>query len=238
MESEENIFTLIKKKKNIADVQTFDFIPVSGKLFSFQPGEYITLYFLNNAFGWQGKSYSISNAPGEKYISLTVKKMGKFSEAIHNLKIGDTVKLIGPEGRFHFTDEMQNIVFLAGGVGISPIHSIIKSLVKEKKISQKKITLFYSNKTKDNIIFFNELEKIAAKNSDFKIIHTLTRTKYKDTEIDELKRIDEPMLKKYNGLKEDNYYFICGSISFANDLWKILNKNKIPESRIITEAFY
>ncbi len=233
-----SIFILKKKTKETVDVITLKFFPLKQKgLFSFQPGQYVVARFLNNFLNTPGKAYTITSLPGEKFIAITVKRLGKFSNALCDLRIGDRVKIIGPYGHFFPRDKIKKIVFLAGGIGVTPFFNIIKSFSKEKKTGKKTI-LFYSNKTKNDIVFFKELNKLNKKLNNLKIVYILTREKSTHPLIKEFRRIDVKMLKKYLKRMGDYYYFICGSAEMVDHLWKELKITGIKESHIITETFY
>lgn len=237
-EGKTNIFRLVKKVKQTQDVQTFKFKPEDKKKFLFRPGEYVTLYFLDNRFGWQGKPYSLSGLPEDDALAITVKKIGNFSSAIHNLQIGGKVRIEGPTGTFCPAPFMENLIFLAAGIGITPVFSILRDFARNNKLMEKEIFVFYSNKTKSDIVFFKELNKIASKHGNLKIIYTLTREKQKDSLIQEFGRIGTDMLKKYIEASNKNYYFMSGSISFVNDQWKRLSDLGVPEKNLFTEAYY
>jgi len=232
-----NIFVLKKKIRETSDVLTLKFSPIKGSVFSFKPGQFVLVSFLDDRCGGQGKSYSISSCPGEKFLTITVKKVGKFSGALHDLKIGKKAKISPPQGYFCLEDEMKDIVFLAGGIGITPFYSIIKSF--SNKINGN-IFLFYSNKTKNGAAFSKELNDLADNREKLKIIYTLTRekTKIPGAKNCEFGRINVKMIKKYLKDLKNKHYFICGSIEFVNDLWQALGKNGIGEDFIKTEVFY
>lgn len=237
-DEEIKVFRLAEKIRHNQDVQTFKFEAEDRKIISFKPGEYITLYFSDDRFGWQGKSYSLSGLPDENLLSITVKKMGNFSCAIHNLSVGEKVKIEGPAGIFYPSQTMKNLVFLAAGIGITPFFSIIKDFARNGGFKDSDIFLFYSNKTKQDVVFFEELDEISRKYPNLKIIHTLTRERSRSPGIRELGRMGIPMFKKYIPISNENYYFMSGSIAFVNDQWRQLSEAGIPEKKLFTEAYY
>jgi len=232
-----DIFVLQEKIQNAKDTKIFKFKPINKKILHFIPGQYVTLYFLEDEFGWQGKSYSIMSSPSDDFWEITVKKNGQFSEKIHNLKIGDKVKIMGPEGYFYPNSKIEKLVFLAGGVGITPFYSIIKNEISNK-LDKKVITLFYGNKTKKDIVFLDELKKMSKNNKKLKIIHCISRELKNYGREYERGRISIKIIKKYIKNFSENQYFICGSISFVNELWHTLKRDGIQEKNIFTEAFY
>jgi len=231
-----NIFVLKEKIGEADDVLTLKFSLLKEPIFSFRPGQFVLVSFLDNRLGKQCRAYSISSCTQDKFLALSVKKIGTFSSALHKLKIGEKVKISSPQGNFCPEKSMKNLVFLAAGMGIAPFYSIIKSLYFESSTNE--ITLFYCNKTKKDIIFFKELNKIAENWPCLKIIYLLTREKTKDKKIKEVGRLDIKILKKYLKNLKGKYYFICGPIKFVNDLRQALRKNGVKENLIKTEAFH
>lgn len=233
-----NIFVLREKIRETGDVSTLKFSLLKWPVFSFRPGQFVLVSFLDNRLGKQCRAYSISNCPQDKFLTLTVKKIGVFSSALHKLKIGEKVKIGSPQGDFYPEKSMKNLVFLATGVGIAPFYSIINTYFRQG-INNKNLTLFYSNKTDKNIVFFKELNKLAKKWRKFKIIYILTQQK-KDCndENKEFQRLNVKILKKYLKDLNNKHYFICGPIEFVNDLRRALRKNGAGEDFIKTEVFY
>ncbi|NCO15205.1 hypothetical protein COW77_01570 [Candidatus Wolfebacteria bacterium CG18_big_fil_WC_8_21_14_2_50_39_7] len=233
-----NIFVLKQKIKEAEGVLTLKFSPVKSATLSFEPGQFALVSFLDNRAAGKIRAYSISSVPQDKFLALTIKKLGAFSSALHNLKIGERMNISFPAGNFYPQESMKNIVFLAGGIGITPFYSIIKDWANRGLLSRNKITLFYSSKTKKEIIFFKELNKIADPSPNFKVIYLLTREKTKDKRIKKFSRLNVKTIKKQLKILKGKYFFICGPIEFVNDLWKELKKNGVKENFIKTEAFY
>jgi len=232
------IFVLKQKIKETEGVITLKFVPLKGGIFSFEPGQFVLVSFLDNRVSGKTRAYSISSCPQDKFLALTVKKMGIFSSALHNLKIGERVKIGLPQGNFYPNNSMKNVVFLAAGIGIVPFYSVIKDWHCRDLFGEKKATLFYCNRTKKEMAFFKELNKIRKNEPGFKIIYFLTRGKSKDKKIGEFCRPNVKILKKYLKNLEAKYYFICGPVSFVQDLWKALKNSGVKENFIKTEAFY
>jgi len=233
-----NIFVLKRKVKEAERVLTLKFLAAKGKIFSFEPGQFVLVSFLDNRANGKIRAYSISSCPQDKFLAITVKKIGVFSSALHNLKIGEKIKVSPPKGDFYPDESMKDMIFLAAGIGIVPFHGIIKDWNYRGLFKKRKITLFYCNRTKKETAFFRNLNKISEQESNFKIIYFLTREKLRDKKIGEFCRPDIKILKKYLKNLKGKYYFICGPVGFVNDFWKALKKGGIKESFIKTEAFY
>lgn len=228
---------LVSKKKETEDVVTLKFGLGKNSKFFFIPGQYLIVY-LNGQSGPEGRAYTISSIPGDKLLAITVKKMGRFSAALCELKIGTAIVLEGPTGYFYPDEKSGELVFLAAGIGITPFLSIIRTHSKDKLLKDKKISLFYSNKTKEDTAFFDELNKLSESNKKLKLFYYLTRQKIKDGRIKEFNRIDIKSIKSKLKHLEDKDYFICGSIKFVSDMRRAILDGGVSELKIHTEAFY
>jgi ferredoxin-NADP reductase len=239
MEEDNNVYILKKKIKETEDTLSLHLYPEKGGIQSFLPGQYINIYFKENKFS-EGKPYTISNSPKEKYIQITVKRKGAFSNKLCDMKLKEKVILLGPFG-FMTLEEMESknddITILASGIGITPFIPIIEESLE--KNPQKKINIFYANKNKRSIVFFKKLKEISLSHKSLNVQHFLSREEerekgkniyYKRLELQDIKRV-------VKNTKKQNY-FICGPISFVDDFWRDLKNLGIEEDRILTEAFF
>lgn len=235
--TDNNNHILVVKDK-IAEAQnivTVRFVPEKGGVFPFKAGQFVNVHFLDDRCGGHGKAYTISNVPGEPFIDITVKKVGAFSGALHDLAIGEKVGASDPHGYFYPEDELDNLVFLAGGIGITPFHSVIRELFLKK--ADKDIHLFYSNKTREDGAFLKEFDAMAKQWNRLKITYVLTQETLPSGHY-ESKRIDTAMLTKHLKTLDKKYFFICGSIGFVRELRKDLKENGVGEEFIRVESFF
>jgi ferredoxin-NADP reductase len=227
-------FILINKRIESKDVVSLYFDPEDGNPFSFISGQYVNVKHPN--IPNHGKSYTISSSPNENHICLTIKRKGAMSSMMIDSEIGAKVTFSGPYGYFFPEKYDKDIVFLAGGIGITPFFSILKD--KLGSIEDKKIYLFYSNKTTGDIVFFDDIDKLSKKTSKLITIYTLTQEKTSKDCGYEFSRIDKKMLNKYLTSIKGKYYYICGSISFVNNMWKLIKSFGVSEGDIFTESFF
>lgn len=227
-------FILVDKKEEAKDVVSLFFKPTDNLEYSFISGQYVNI--TPDSMGGHGKSYTISSIPSEKLVCLTIKRRGKTSNAIIDLSLNSKIIFDGPYGFFYPEEDASEVVMIAGGIGVTPFYSYIKDIVEKKK--NIKVTLLYSNQHKQAISFFDELLEISKNNPQIKVIYSLTQEKIKYPLIQEYTRIDEKILKKYLGVFIGKNYYICGSISFVNNFWKLLKTKEVMESAIFTESFF
>ncbi|MEP6583129.1 MAG: 1,2-phenylacetyl-CoA epoxidase subunit PaaE [Ginsengibacter sp.] len=217
-------------------------IPVELKKdFQFRQGQNITIKF--NADEEVRRSYSICASPIENELRVAIKKVhnGTFSTfANENLKQGDTLYVMPPTGAF-FTEvtpaNKKNYVAFAAGSGITPVISIIKTILFVEQAST--FTLIYGNKNVASIIFKEELEALKDKYiSRFRLYHILTRERT-DAEIN-YGRIDInkcQQLSKLIDFAAVDEFFICGPEQMIFQVKDFLETERILKSKIHFELF-
>ncbi len=224
------IVKLLKKEKICEN--TYGFYFEKPKNFNFLPGQWVSLKILNERYKDEKgnvRPLSIASSPNEDYLFIVTRvreSLSAFKKNLLESEIGEKFEIIGPFGNMIFKPYPKILMF-AGGIAIAPFRSMIL-YAKENKINSK-IILFYSNRTLNEIAFYEELKNL--ENENLKVIFTLTREKPKDWKY-EIGRIDENMIKKYVEDLENYIAYIAGSQEFVNDIKKILEK-KVKE--IITE---
>jgi NAD(P)H-flavin reductase len=126
------------------------------KEFEFIPGQFIQL----SVFGIGEAPISISSSPFNKdTIGLCVRKAGDVTSAIHKLEAGSYIGIRGPLGNGFPVEEMKgkDLLFIAGGLGLAPLRSLI-NYVLERRDNFAKITILYGAKNPREILFADELE--------------------------------------------------------------------------------
>jgi glycine betaine catabolism B len=180
---------------------------------------------------------SISNSPTEKgYIEFTKKLTDSdFSTTLKQLKVGDTVKIRYPFGKFTFDGEYEKIAFLSGGIGITPIRSITKYVVDKKLDAD--MVLIYGNQCIDDIAFKDDFDQMQKESPNFKVIHVLNDDSKCDIPVKVgfiTKDIVIGELPDYAERK----FFICGPPGMVNAMKKILIEGLgLSEDCIIEESF-
>lgn len=202
---------------------------------AFIAGQYLTIK-IPNLGPAEGKAYSISNTPDDNHIRITVRKIGTFSSALLSLKPGDTVTTSAPYGFFYpEVDEPNDLILLAGGIGVTPCLSIITQLAQAG--DQRKVQLFYSNQTEKDIVFKSELDKLMATHAQLKVHHFITRETLVAPDYRAGRISSERILQTIPDLDQAEF-FICGSMDFTKSLWEGLRKSDIPAHKIYTEGFF
>ncbi len=231
-----------KAEKIILEFQKKDelnkniFIFYFDKKVDFLPGQYIRLNLPIPNPDEKGTSryFTISSSPLDKFIAITT-RIGKssFKKYLKNLKSGDNVNAFGPMGYFNFDPKnREEQIFLSGGMGITPFHSIIKFIDQEK--INTKIKLIASFSKKNDVIFYDELKEIESRNENLKIIFNVTKEKIKNFENE---RISEELIQGYSKNYKKAKYYIVGSEDFEYGVYEIIKSIGIKEEKIFKENF-
>jgi ring-1,2-phenylacetyl-CoA epoxidase subunit PaaE len=213
--------------------------------FNYIQGQYLTLKLKVNGEELR-RSYSLCTSPVvDKELRVAVKKVkdGRASTFINDsLKVGDEMEVMTPMGNFHAplnAAEEKNYILFAGGSGITPMLSIIRTVLKSEPKS--KLRLFYGNRDEASIIFDKQLNEIAVTNPDrFKLHHILEHC---STDIDELCRgillpgKVKSLLEKFVDLRTENIYFICGPGPMMENVKAVLGEFKVDPKKIHIEYF-
>ncbi|MEM2918191.1 MAG: FAD-dependent oxidoreductase [Candidatus Altiarchaeota archaeon] len=227
----ETISEIVAIRKETYNVKTFRLKP--EEIMEFVPGQYAFFSIQENKmFSNYTKPFSFSSSPTERnFFEITVKRVGVFTTEMHKLKKGDRMLVNGPHGDALIFDEKvkDDVVFIAGGSGITPFMSAIR-YATEKKLKNK-ILLIFSNKTYDDIIYRKELSDIERRNPNIKIVNTLTDSWPKKWD-GETGMITKELILRYAKEPENKIWYICGPPGMIISMKKILNTIKIPEANI------
>lgn len=221
---------------------TFDVPETLNEQFLFEEGQNITIK--KNIGGEElRRSYSICAAPHEGILKVAIKGVegGLFSLfANKDLKQGDVLEVLPPTGRFT-TRKIQatapQVLAIAAGSGITPVISIIKHILA--KDNQSNVTLVYGNRSRQSIIFFEELESLKNKYVDrFSLINILSRERTESPL--NYGRIDEAKLRELQPIldyKQFDAIYICGPENLVFTSRDYFTQLSISEEKIHFELF-
>lgn len=211
--------------------------------YRFLPGQYLTLETLIDGEKVR-RSYSICSSPLDGELRVAIKKVenGKFSSwANTELKVGTTLSVMTPEGNFYPHKDgkkKHRYVAFAAGSGITPVFSIVKSVLEMEEESN--FTLFYGNRSSKTIIFKDKIEGLKNRYMNrLELHHVLSR---EDQGSDILKgHIDEAKCiafgQRFYDIGEIDGFFICGPEAMINCVSKSLEKQGVPRQKIHYELF-
>lgn len=199
---------IIGIKNETRNVKTIKF----DLAFDFIPGQFVFIHADINGEKVK-RAYSIASAPNENLeLTIELSPGGKLTPYLHDsLKIGDSLEISEPIGKFTLNDE-NKIALIAGGSGVVPFMSMIRHVTKHNLDT--KIVLFYSVKKFDDLIYYHELNKIHENFKNIRVIYTITR----ETPPEWYGKVGRLTL---NSMTEelDNYkdyvFYICGPIEMV-----------------------
>ena len=149
--------------------------PVGHKGFKFMPGQFAWITAWKNPFEEGEHPFSISSSASQPdSLTFTIKELGDFTRRIKDLMPGQKVYVDGPYGHFSADrhPHAEQLVFIAGGVGITPFMSMLRTMADRRE--QRPITLLYANRDWENIIFREEIEQLEQK-LNLKVVHVLEK---------------------------------------------------------------
>jgi ferredoxin-NADP reductase/predicted pyridoxine 5'-phosphate oxidase superfamily flavin-nucleotide-binding protein len=230
----------IKKETSTAVTLTLE--EISGKIFEFKPGQFFTV--LMNINGEQvRRAYSASNAPGTNLLNITVKKVaeGKCSTYItQDIKKGDLLDLFGPSGRFCVTLDpasSREYVLLAAGSGITPMMSIVQTVLAKEPES--KVSILHGNRSLEDIIFREDWTIISSQYPERLMVRHLLSSPppHWDGGIGRLDETDSR--NELLRLAPSNHaeFYICGPVPMIKAVKQALLELDISLDRIHEESF-
>lgn len=215
-----------------SDVVSYRF-PRPAEL-AYKPGQY---FFVNIKQGDKELShhFSFSSSPTENdFIEFTKKFTDhEYSVVLKASKVGDWARIDAPYGKFTFEGEFPKIALLAGGIGITPLLSICKNATDKHLDS--KITVFYGNRSENDIAFRDELEAIQEQNKNLKIIHILNQPSVNwkgptGVVTADLIRNELPDFK-------ENIFYCCGPPGMVTAIQSMIKSLGLSESQLKLEYF-
>ncbi|PIT84207.1 hypothetical protein COU37_04640 [Candidatus Micrarchaeota archaeon CG10_big_fil_rev_8_21_14_0_10_45_29] len=228
-------YALAKKTQESKTVWTLEFSPKEGNVFPYKAGQFAIVKNIHvpAEIKHNFRSYSILHPFDGKRICFGIKVEGEFTAALTGLSEGSEVEISGPFGIFGLPETASKYVFLAGGVGITPLLCMIEELLQKEK---KEICLFYSNKYLEEVAYKKLLDEYAAKHPEFKLIYSITRECPAGVKC-ERGHIDFNVIKKHCPKMEGAHFFICGSKGFAEAINSQLLEGGVEKERVHCEKW-
>ena len=241
----------LKEETKNAKVVTFGIPESLQSVFSFKPGQFLTLMFVINNEE-QRRCYSVCSSPiSTSSIQVGVKRVknGIVSNYINDtLKIGDEVSVMRPSGNFFADikkDNYKSYYLFASGSGITPVLSILRTVLTTEE--QSYVYMIYGNRTIDSVMFKAELEKLQNDYVDrFTLVNTFSKPKSSWSDLwtnNSLRkgRVDAKsvqwFINEYPPYAQNTQYYICGPGTMISTVSSTLQNMDVPNKRIFKENF-
>jgi ferredoxin-NADP reductase len=226
--------TLMDRQRIARDTMAFWF-ETSGARYEFRAGQHADFVFGTESDNT--RTFSLANSPLDKEPIMIAMRMRKttFKSALKAAALGTTFIVSRPRGSFNLhRDITRPAVFLAGGIGISPIRSILQSATQERL--SHRMYLFYSNREADDAAFIEELQGMAAQNPNFTLVPTITGNKTLAWRY-EKGHINREMLTRHLLGLDGPIYYIAGPSGMVTAMTELLKSSGVNEDDMRTEEF-
>jgi len=210
---------------------TFTLVLKPNKKFKFKAGQFCFLR-INKEGLYARHPFTISSSPSEGTLNFTIKMSGRFTKVASELKKGEEIIIEGPFGTFTFEDSEKSLVFIAGGVGVTPFMSMIKDNL-DRKINNDML-LFYGVRMRDEIIFKKKLDDIPSK----KLKKVFVLSEDKSSGVFEKGYINKKIIQKYIKDIGNSLFYLCGPQIMMKNVKKSLLDLGVMEKNINMESFF
>jgi len=217
------------------DTSTLVMQPDGHAGFRFTPGQFGWLTLWGSPFKITGHPFSFSSSAAvtDGRIEMSIRNLGDFTSGISGVQVGKRVYVDGPYGAFTIGNPADMHVLIAGGVGITPMMSMIRTLADRG--DKRPVVLLYGSKDWESITFREELEALE-KRIDLKVVHVLASPPAGWT--GEKGYIDAAMFKRHLPPPfVDHEYFICGPGPMMDAIERTLGELGVPMTKYHSERY-
>jgi ferredoxin-NADP reductase len=230
------VLQLVQLTKQTPDSTTLRFAVNGERKLDARPGQFLAFSFLFDGKK-ETRCYSICSSPARSgYVEITPKRVSNGSVSVflnERASIGMTVEATGPFGQFHLTQDDKKVVLLAGGSGITPMMAMLRYL--DDLCLDTQATLLYCVRTRDDIMFRQELEDLQVRLKNFRYDLLLSKP---DTDWPGAQgHISREFISKNVPDLEGRVFLLCGPPPFMEAAKHILTDLGVDRERIRQETF-
>lgn len=216
---------LIRTEPGVPGVESFFFKPLES--FTWKPGQFLHYVLHHEPSDARGSDrwFTISSAPFEGEVAITTRIAehgSSFKAALAAMKPGETIEISDIDGDFTIEDPARKYVFIAGGIGITPFHSILKEADHAKQ--QLEVTLLYANRD-EQIPYRAELDAFAKNNPHLNIKYFVGE------------RIDEKAIRDSVPSLSDAFFYVSGPEPMVESFGNLLKEMGVAPASIRQDWF-
>ncbi len=231
-------FTITNKENENILITSFYLEPTDGKtIVTGKAGQYISMMLDVPERGTVFRNYSLSSSPNSNYYRISVKREenGLVSNYLHDmLSQGDKIKLNPPYGSLCIKETDKPAVLISGGVGITPMMSILQDAVKQQLNRQ--IYFIHGTRNKNTHAFKDDVVALTANRDNFMPHFFYSRNSVKSADT-ESGRITMSSVKEIVNHQKDAEFYLCGPAQMMKDLYRGLTHWGVNPDNIIYEYF-
>lgn len=202
---------------------------------NFRAGQYAWITIGNTYFPAQQHPFSFMSSDEQAHrVEFGIKQLGDFTDIVADIPVGTVAFLDGPYGAFTFDPKAEGAFYIAAGIGVTPIMSILRTARDQHE--KRPLRLLFANPDREHIPFHDGLEQLS-RELNLTVVHVLQEPPA-DWQGEE-GLIDDEIIKRHReSMGElDLEYFVCGPIPVIEIAEKSLAKLNVPAWRIVSERF-
>lgn len=227
--------TILEKKEDVAD-GTVAFFLKKPEGFTFTAGQavYVTLPELHKSDSTgRIRTFSLAGAPTDSTLLVATRlRDSAFKHCLAGLPEGSVIDIEGPYGDLAVTQDTRPVVFIAGGIGITPFRSMILDSIQRGLTRY--MTLFYSNRDEREAAFLSELQQLSAAHPHFRLVATMTRQP--DWQ-GEQGYITQAMLSRHLDDLTGAVFYLAGPPVMVAAMQTLLKQTDVHPAQIHSESF-
>jgi ferredoxin-NADP reductase len=232
------VLPLIEKRRESPTTMTFRF-STEGTEFRYLSNQFVRLALPDVADPWGPvRSFSLSSSPSEPgAIAITCRISDTpFKQALATKSLGETGVIFGPLGGFLFNRE-RPAVFLAGGIGITPLRGMIR-FAHDTEAPQERV-LLYTSRSPEELLFQSELDSLAGSNDRLRVHYSVTRAPdAKPPWTGRTGRISRAWIEETTRHLRHPRFYVCGLPEMVHDMVQLLQEPMgVPEESVEYEVF-
>jgi predicted ferric reductase len=228
-------YIISEVRKERGDTMTLVMRPDGHPGFRFSPGQFGWLTLWGSPFKLTAHPFSFSSsaADADGRVEMTIRSLGDFTSKIDQVPTGKRVYLDGPYGAFTIGNPADMHVLIAGGIGVTPMMSMIRTLADRG--DKRPVVLLYGVQDWDSITFREELEALKAR-LNLTIVYVVAKPPPDWT--GERGFINADMFRRHLPPPySDHEYFICGPNVMMDAIEKALGEMNVPMSKYHSERY-
>lgn len=231
---------VLRVEQESRDIRSFYLEPPSDSSVTFAPGQHIPVQVQIDGEAAMIRTYSLSSAPSDGYLRISVKAQGPASRHLHErVKPGDVLDVRSPMGSFTLDEQSTRpLVLIGAGVGITPLLAMLREQLN--KGQARRIHLFHGARSLADLPFGQELASLRQQAGGLLHVHrALSQPEghaVAGQDYEFTGRLGIEQVKATLALDDYDFY-LCGPGSFTQDLYEGLRTVHVPDARIHAEAF-
>ncbi|MFJ5770491.1 NO-inducible flavohemoprotein [Psychrobacillus sp. NPDC093180] len=241
-------FVIDRKVEESDTVRSFYLKPQDGKpIPTYEAGQYLTIKAEIPGEKYSHiRHYSLSDSPGKDYYRISVKREDAHNNApagivsnflANQIDVGDTLLFSAPAGDFVLEETDSPVVLISGGIGITPLISMLNTIVEKQP--QREVTFIHATENNTTHAFRDHVKQLAMQHSNVKshiLYNTPTKEDLEAADFDKQGFVDLDFLQTNVSSKDAHFYF-CGPIPFLEAINRALHEWGVAEDHIHFEVF-